>query len=486
MKYHRLYINNEWRDSSDAQRFVTTNPCNNKTVAEFASATADDVNMACKAARAAYPHWSGIDASERAEYMLKIAEGMKRRFNEMAEYEAMETGKPISETSTLDIPYSIEAFEYFAGICREIKGDVLPVNGERGNKTFDFVTYEPYGVAAIIAPYNFPLHLMTRSLAPALAAGNTCVCKASVTTPSSLAMLAEIVEEAGLPKGVFNVIHGRGGLVGEALCLNEEVNIIGFTGSETVGRQLMRYAADSKLIKKCVLELGGKGACIVEPDCDMEQALEAQLNGFTYNQGEVCCAMTRLLLHEDIYDEFLEKLAKKAAGRIIGDTLDPNTTMGALINEGHLKNVHQNVQDAVSEGASIYCGGKRYTQGACADGSFYEPTILVNVSPQMKCFQDEIFGPVLVVTKYRDLDDAIELANSTMFGLGANIFTKDLKKAYWAAKKLDAGTVWINMENGSQMHTPFGGNKNSGMGREYGTYGLHEYLKIKNNVWNMK
>jgi acyl-CoA reductase-like NAD-dependent aldehyde dehydrogenase len=179
-------------------------------------------------------------------------------------------------------------------------------------------------------------------------------------------------------------------------------------------------------------------------------------------------------------------LAKKAQSRVIGDTLDPKTTMGALINQSHLEEVDQIIKDAVSEGAKIYCGGKRYSEGICANGSFYEPTILVDVMPEMKCFQDEIFGPVLVVTKYRDLDEAIALANNSTLGLGANIFTKDLKKAYWAAKKLDAGTVWVNMENGSQMHTPFGGNKNSGIGREYGTYGLHEYLKIKNNVWNMK
>ena len=236
--------------------------------------------------------------------------------------EAMEAGKVIGATTTLDIPYSIEAFEYFAGICREIKGEVLPINGGRGNKTFDFVTYEPYGVAAIIAPYNFPLHLMTRSMAPALAAGNTVVCKASSMTASTLGFLSEICAEAGIPAGVVNVVHGSGSLIGEALC--------------------------------------------------------------------------------------------------------------------------------------------------------------------MDCFQTEVFGPVLTVTKYRTLEEAIALANNTSFGLGANLFTSDLRKAYWTAKRLAAGTVWINTENGSQMHTPFGGNKNSGLGREYGSYGLHEYLRAKNNVWNMR
>ncbi|MDR1509410.1 MAG: aldehyde dehydrogenase family protein [Synergistaceae bacterium] len=486
MKEFKLFINNQWLDAADGKTFTSVNPANKQPVSKLASATRADVAKACQAARGAFYDWSFIDAAERADYMLKIAQIMRRRFREMAEYEAMETGKPVSETLTLDIPYSIEAFEYFSGICREIKGEVLPVNGERGNKTFDFVTYEPYGVAAVIAPYNFPLHLLTRSLAPALAAGNTCVCKASSITPSTAAILSEIAEEAKLPAGVINVLHGAGGLVGEALCTDENVDVIAFTGSQTVGRQILRYAADSKIIKKCVLELGGKGPNIVEPDCDMEEALSAQLDGFTFNQGEVCCAMTRLILHEDIYDEFLERLAEKASARVMGDTLDEKTNLGSLISEAHLEFVDKCVKDAIAQGAKLYCGGERYSEGVCAGGSYYKPTVLVDVTPDMQCFQEEIFGPVLVVTKYRDMDEAVKLANDSAFGLGANIFCNNHRKTYWAAKKINAGTIWVNMPNGSQMHTPFGGSKNSGMGREYGTYGLHEYLKIKNNVWNME
>lgn len=486
MRYFPLYINNQFVDASDGGRFRTRNAATGEPVSEFAAATAQDVDRACRSARAAFPAWSALDANIRAGYLLKIADGIKRRFREMAECEAMEAGKVIGATTTLDIPYSIEAFEYFAGICREIKGEVLPVHGGRGNKTFDFVTYEPYGVAAIIAPYNFPLHLMTRSMAPALAAGNTVVCKASSMTSSTLGILSEICAEAGLPEGVVNVVHGSGGLIGEALCMHPDVDVIGFTGSEAVGRQLLHYASCSPVMKKCVLELGGKGPTIVEPDCDMEEALNAQLNGFTYNQGEVCCAMTRLILHEDIYDEFLERLAAKAAAHHIGDPLDPDATMTCIIHQEHADEIHAAVQLAVEQGAKVYCGGRQLTGGIYDKGAYYLPTILTDVTPEMTCFQAEIFGPVLTVTKYKALEEAIALANNTSFGLGANLFTSDLRKAYWATKKLAAGTVWVNMENGSQMHTPFGGNKNSGMGREYGTYGLHEYLRAKNNVWNMR
>jgi acyl-CoA reductase-like NAD-dependent aldehyde dehydrogenase len=483
-----MYIDGQWKAASNGRTFTTVNPANGNPVSTLPFATTADVEQACASARDAFESgvWSGMNPEERADRLLNVARIMKTRLQEMAEFEAMESGKPIRETTEIDIPLSIWAFEYFANLSREIKGETTRVNSELGQRIFNFIEYEPYGVVAVISPYNYPLHLMTRSLCPALAAGNTCVCKASSFTPSSAAILSEIMEEAGIPKGVVNFISGAGSVCGEALASNKEVNIIAFTGSEEVGRKLLHYSAESPIIKKTVLELGGKGPAIAEPDCDLDLATSMQLEGFTSNQGEVCCALTRLILHEDIYDEFLELLVKKATALKMGDTLDPGTQMGSLISAAHLESVHTHVTNAVAAGAKVLCGGKRFTEPPCDKGSYYEPTILVDVTPDMPCFQEEIFGPVLTVVKYKSQDEAIALANNTRFGLGANIFTEDLRKAYAMAKRIDAGTVWVNTAMYSQMACPFGGNKNSGLGREYGETGLHEYLKVKSHIWLMK
>lgn len=482
MKKYLQYINNQWIENE--KTFISYNKANGQAVNEFSTATREDVDAACRAARAATKVWAGLDAEARAEYMLKAAAIMKRRQREMAELEAAETGKPVYDTYHFDTRVSIWAFEYFANLAREIKGEVIPL-GDINFRDFDFVTYEPYGVAAIIAPYNFPLHLLTRSLAPALAAGNTCVMKAASATPSTTAVLAEIFEEAGFPAGSVNILHGSGSEIGSAMASHREVDVIGFTGSETVGRELMRLAASSPIIKKCVLELGGKGPAIVEPDADLDIATTAQIEGFTFNQGEVCCAMTRVILHEDVYDRYLELLAKKCSEIKIGDPLDYETRMGALISEEQLQKVDNYVKEAVANGASVYYGGRRCTEGSCKNGPFYMPTIITDVSADSRICQEEVFGPVLSVLKYKTTEEAIEIANNTTFGLGANIFTENLKKAYWIGQRLNAGSVWVNLPNGMHMACPFGGNKNSGQGREYGTYGLHEYLKIKNNMWRM-
>lgn len=488
MRDFKMYINGQWKDASDGRTFTTVNPANGEKVSTLPFASTADVEEACAAARAAFDSgiWSGMNPEERADRLINVARIMRTRLAELAEFEAKESGKPIRETTEIDIPLCAWAFEYFANLSREIKGETTRVNSELGQRIFNFIEYEPYGVVAVISPYNYPLHLMTRSLCPALAAGNTCVCKASSFTPSSAAILSEIMDEAGIPKGVVNFISGSGSVCGEALASNKEVNIIAFTGSEEVGRQLLHYSAESPIIKKTVLELGGKGPAIALPDCDLDLATDMQLDGFCSNQGEVCCALTRLILHEDIYDEFLDMLVKKAKALKLGDTMDYSTQMGSLISPAHLESVHAHVQRAVAEGAKVLCGGKRRSEPPCDKGSFYEPTILVDVKPEMACFQEEIFGPVLSVVKFKTEDEAVALANNTSFGLGANIFTEDMRKAYAIARRIDAGTVWVNLAMYSQMACPFGGNKNSGLGREYGETGLHEYLKIKSHIWLMK
>ena len=482
-----LWIDNEWIPPETGSYFTTYNPATGEPLGEVAAASPAQVDAACRAARRAFEGgWGESDAHERADVLRRIAAGMRRRERELAETEARDSGKPISETAGFDVPFSIYAFEYFASICTEVAGEVLPVKNGLRRGLFDFTTYEPYGVAAVISPFNYPLHLMTRSLCPALAAGNTAVCKASSATPLSAALLAEIMAEAGVPKGVVNFISGSGATCGEALASNREVDVIAFTGSEEVGRRLLELSARSPVIKKTLLELGGKGPVIVEPDCDMESAVQCLLLGLCANQGEVCCATTRMYLHEAIYDEFLQKLKTAVCALKLGDTMDPATELGSLISPAHLARVDGFVQRAVAQGARLVCGGRQYAEGACAAGSFYLPTILDHVTQESECVRSEIFGPVLSVQKYRTIEEAVRLANDTDFGLGANLFTSDYRTAYFAARRINAGSVWVNMPNGSQMNCPFGGNKNSGLGREYGMPGLKEYLRVKNNMWNMR
>jgi len=486
MKRYKLFINNEWTESSGGLYFTSVAPSTGEPIAEFASATPQDVDRACIAARRAFEvSWGEMDPEKRADLMLKAAGIMRRREHELAEWEALDTGKPIAETAGFDIPFSIVAMEYFANLAREVQGHVVPARNEPNKVCFDFVTYEPYGVVAVISPFNFPLHLLTRSLCPALAAGNTAVCKASSATPMTTSILGEILLEAGFPPGVVNIVSGGGADAGEALASHREVDVIGFTGSESVGRRLIELSARSPILKKLVLELGGKGPFIVEADADLTEAVESTILGLAYNQGEVCCAMTRLIVHEDIHEAFLGRLASAMNALRLGDVLDPKTQMGSLISAAHLQRVDRYVKDAVRAGAKLVCGGERYTVPPCDKGSYYRPTILDDVNADASCWRDEIFGPVLSVRRYRNIGEAVRIANDTTFGLGANIFTRNYRTAFWAGRRLNAGSVWVNIQNGSQIAGPFGGNKNSGMGREYGVFGLHEYLKIKNNVWNM-
>ena len=365
---------------------------------------------------------------------------------------------------------------------KALNGKVIPVPGQ---PLFDYTSYEPYGVVGSIAPWNFPIHLLTRSIAAALAAGNTVVCKAATMTPVTSQMLGEVFVEAGVPAGVYNIVSGSGGVVGEELLANDDVAMVALTGSEEVGRRLMTASAQSKHHQPLSLELGGKSPIVVEPDCDMNGALNSVILGFCMNQGEVCVSTSRLLLADEIYDEFMEKLVRRVKRIRIGDCLDENTQMGSLISRGHRETVHGFVERAIAEGGKVVCGGRMLTEAPYDKGSFYEPTIIENVTPDMELFQEEVFGPVLAVTRYKGIEEGIELANATRFALGAAIFTEDIRKMYWAAEKIDAGTVWMNCTTKSNIETPFGGNRNSGLGREDGVEGLLEYLKVKNHIWYM-
>ncbi|MFB0520407.1 MAG: aldehyde dehydrogenase [Desulfatiglandales bacterium] len=481
MKKLNLFINNEWVDSSDKKVFQSLDPSKNEPIAELPIATEKDVDTAVKTARKTFESgvWSELDADERADYMLKAAGIMGKRLKELAKWEAMDVGKPISEAENIDIPYSIRAMEYFANQAREIKGEVIPLPGKNA---FDWVSYEPYGVVATITPWNFPLHLATRCICPAIATGNTVVAKPSSLAPITPIMLGEIFLEAGLPPGVVNIITGPGDSTGEALLSHPDVRMISFTGSVEVGKRALEISARSPIIKKVILELGGKGPFIAEPDCDIDGAVNSLIVGFCLMQGEVCCASTRLFLHEDIYDDFMEKLMRRVNSLKLSDTMDPSTQMGSLISKEQLEKVDGYVKGAVKDGAKIVCGGAKYTVPPYDKGNYYKPTILENVENTMKCAKEEIFGPVLAVMKYKKLDDAIAMANDNQYALGATIWSENPKTLYWTSKKIDAGIVWLNTNVMSKIEAPYGGNKNSGLGREDGTIGLKEYLKVKNNV----
>lgn len=479
MQKFKLFVNNEWVDSSDGKVFQVLDPSKNEVIAEVASATEKDVDSAVKAARNAFNKgiWSELEPDERAEYMLKAADIMKRRLKELAKWETMEVGKTISESENVDMPYSIRAMEYFANQAREIKGEVIPIPGKYA---FDYVTYEPYGVVGSIVPWNFPLHIATRSICPAIATGNTVVLKPSSHTPITALLLGEIILEAGFPAGVVNIVPGPGDITGNAILAHPDINMVSFTGSVEVGRKVIESSA--KAIKKVILELGGKGAFIAEPDCDIDGAVNSLIVGFCLTQGQVCCASTRLFLHEKIYEEFIDKLVKRVKSLKIGDTMDSSTQMGALINKEQLEKVDNYVKIGVKEGAKIICGGEKFNVSPFDKGEYYEPTILENVRNDMKVAREEIFGPVLAVMRYKDIDEAINMANDNNYGLGATIWSENPRTLYWTSKKLDAGTVWMNTNVMSKIEAPYGGNKDSGLGREDGTIGLKEYLKIKNNI----
>ena len=481
MKNYQLFINNKWVDASDKGTFETQNPATGETLAKISKATAGDIDTAVEAAKKAFESgiWSDLSGDERAEYMLKAANILDRRRDEFIKAEVLDAGKPISEATGYDIPVSIRAFEYYGNLAREVRGQVIPIADA---SHFDYLTYEPYGVIGVISPWNFPLHLFTRGLCPALAAGNTVVIKPASLTPLTAMMMGEVFEEAGFPPGVVNIVPGSGGVAGNALLEHKDIKMISFTGSEEVGRQVLHKSADAPIIKKVTLELGGKGAFIAAPDCDIDAAVDSVLVGFCLHQGQVCCASSRLYLHESIYDKFLTLLVKRANAIRLGDTLDPATQLGSMIDANQIKIVDGFVKRAVSDGAKLLCGGETCVDPPFDKGHFYRPTILECKDNSMECVQEEIFGPVLVVLKYSTDEEAVALANDNRFGLGATIWSEDVRRLYHMAKLLDAGTIWMNTNIACKMESPYGGNNNSGIGRENGLVGLLEYMKVKNNM----
>lgn len=478
MKKLKLFIDNEWVEPSSGKYFTSYCPATGEPLAELALASEADIDKAVMAARRAFPGWSKMDGDERANLMQKALEIFRKRKDEFAEWEAKDVGKPIKEARDTDMLYVFRAMEYFSNLGRQIRGNVIPLPGRTA---FCYETYEPHGVVGSIIPWNFPLHIATRTICPALSAGNTVILKASSLAPITCSMMAEIFLEAGYPKGVLNVVSGPGSVTGEAILKNIDVNMVSFTGSSAVGRRCLQASAETNL-KKILLELGGKGPFIAAKDCLVSDAVNSLIIGFNFMQGEVCCASTRAYVHKDIYDEFVTKLVKRCNSIKIGDIMDPSTQMGSLIDENQFKIVDNYVKNAVKDGAKLLCGSFREMEKPLDKGYFYRPTVLEVKSNKLACVQEEIFGPVVVVMKFEDFDEALELANDTIYGLGATVWSENYRTLLKATETLNAGIVWMNTNVMSKIEASYGGNKLSGIGREGGVVGLMEYLKCKNNV----
>ncbi len=473
----RLFINNVWMDAEAGESFPTYHPATGELIAEIAAADRRDVDKAVSAARGAFedPKWRQMDAADRGVLLWRIADALEARRDELVRIEVVDNGKPLREAQ-IDLREAIDAFRYYAGWTTKLQGDTIPV---RGN-VLNYTLREPVGVVGAIIPWNFPLLMAAWKVAPALACGNTVVLKPAEQTPLSALELASIALEVGLPPGVLNVVPGMGETAGAALVAHPDVDKIAFTGSTQVGRIIMRTAAET--LKKVSLELGGKSPNIVFEDADVDAAVRGSFAAIYYNNGQCCTAGSRLLVHESVADQVVEKIAERAKKMTPGDPLDPKTRMSPVISEEQLDRVLGYIAAGTREGAQLVAGGKRAAYAGGENGYWVEPTIFDQVKPEHTIAQEEIFGPVLAAVRFKDEEEAVDIANRTIYGLAAGIWTRDVKRAHRVAQKLQAGTVWINTYHPLDAASPFGGYKQSGYGRELGAYALDLYTQIK-SVW---
>ena len=473
-----LYINGQWVPASDGKVFTAYNPATGEKLAECAEATKEDVDAAVKAAWAAFPAWRDMGIAERAGILEKIADIIDENAELLATIESMDNGKPIRETMAIDVPYSSDHFRYFAGAIRVEEGKASVLDGNM----MSLILREPIGVVGQIVPWNFPFLMAAWKLAPALAAGNCIVFKPSSTTSLSVLTLVKLICHL-LPPGVLNVVTGGGSRSGQYMLDHPGFRKLAFTGSTEVGLDVAKAAAD-KLIP-ATLELGGKSANIYFDDCKWDMAIDGLQLGILFNQGQVCCAGSRVFVQEGIYDKFVEAAVKAFNSVNVGDPLDPNTQMGAQVDQGQLRKIMSYVNLAKEEGATIACGGEPYTDGACANGSFMKPTLIVNATNDMRVAQEEIFGPVAVVIKFKTEEEVIAMANDSVYGLGGAVWTRDINRAIRVARGVETGRMWVNTYNQIPSGAPFGGYKQSGIGRETHKVILEHYTQQKNIMINL-
>ena len=475
---YQLFIGGQWRDASDGEFFTTKCPANGEKLAECAQATKEDVDDAVREAWKAFETWKKVPTSERAAILNKIADIIDANTEHLAMVESLDNGKPIRETMAIDIPLSAKHFRYFAGCIMAEEGSANILD----EQFLSLILREPIGVVGQIVPWNFPFLMAAWKLAPVLAAGCCTVFKPSSDTSLSVLEFARLVQDV-IPKGVFNVITGSGSKSGQYMLDHKGFRKLAFTGSTEVGRQVALAAAD-RLIP-ATLELGGKSANIFFPDCNWEQAIDGLQLGILFNQGQVCCAGSRVFVHEDIYDKFLEDAVKAFNNVKVGVSWDPETQMGSQINERQLEKILSYVEIGKQEGARLICGGERLTEGELAKGCFMRPTLLADVTNDMRVAQEEIFGPVACILKFRDEDEVIRMANDNAYGLGGAVWTRDLNRAIRVSRGIETGRMWVNTYNQIPEGSPFGGYKESGIGRETHKVILEHYTQMKNIMINL-
>ena len=472
---NNAFINGEFVAAQSGETFTSINPATGKVLAEVASCQTEDVDLAVSAGKAAFQagSWSRITNAERKRILLKFADLIEAHSETLGLIDTLDMGKPISDTIGFDLPNTVETFRWSAEAIDKIYGEISPT----ANTSMALMTREPVGVVAAIVPWNYPLMMVSWKIAPALAAGNSVILKPSEKSPLSALFLASLAKQAGIPDGVFNVLPGFGHTAGKALALHNDVEVITFTGSTKVAGLLMGYAGQSNL-KRTWLEAGGKSPCIIFADCeDLEAAAFAAAFGIFSNQGEVCIATSRILVEESIKDKFISLLIEQANKFIPGDPLNPDALMGAIVDQQHLDSIVTHIESGIEEGASLIYGGKKVAVNGV--NGYVEPTIFADVEQSMAIVQNEIFGPVVAIKSFSSWEEAVSLANDSKYGLGAGIWTDNLKKAHKTAREMQAGMVWINNWAGSDTTTPFGGVKQSGNSHDKSLHSLEKYTELK-------
>ncbi len=468
----KILINNRWIPSESGKTFPTLNPSTGEEICQIAEADVADVEKAVRAARAAFDRgpWRKLQASERGRLINRLADLIEQHADELAALESLDNGKPLSVAKAVDVAATVGCYRYFAGWADKVHGKTIPIDGDY----FCYTRHEPVGVVGQIIPWNFPMLMQAWKLAPALATGNTVVMKPAEQTPLSALRIGELIVEAGFPEGVVNMLPGYGPTAGAAIARHMDVDKVAFTGSTEVGHLIMEAAAKSNL-KRVTLELGGKSPNIIFADTDLDAAVEGAHFGLFFNHGQCCCAGSRVFVEEKIYDQFVEKSGIRARRRTVGDPFDPTTEQGPQVDQAQFDKVMSYIDSGRSDGAKLVCGGGRVGDR----GYFIQPTVFADVQDEMKIAQEEIFGPVMSIIPFKNLDEVVERANRTTYGLAAAVWTKDITKAHAISNSVRAGTVWVNCYNVLDPRAPFGGFKQSGIGRELGEYGLQQYTEVK-------
>jgi aldehyde dehydrogenase (NAD+) len=479
VKDQPLFIAGKWQDSVSGKTFATHNPATGETICQVAEGDKADIDLAVAAARRAFEEgpWPKTSAAERGRLLHRLADLIESHKEELAALEALDNGKPYRDALNADLPLTIKCYRYYAGWADKNHGKTIPVEGNY----FCYTRHEPVGVVGQIIPWNFPLLMQAWKWGPALATGCTVVLKPAEQTPLTALRVAALAQEAGIPDGVVNVVPGFGPTAGAALSGHKDVDKVAFTGEHTTGQLIMEAAARSNL-KRVSLELGGKSPNVVFADADLDAAVEGAYFGLFFNQGQCCCAGSRLFVEDEVHDPFVERLLQKAKAQKVGDPFDPETTQGPQVSQEQCDRIMGYIDAGKREGATLLTGGRRLGE----KGYFIEPTVFDNVKDEMKIAREEIFGPVMNVLRFKEVDEVIARGNRTFYGLAAAVWTRDIRKAHRIANGLRAGTVWINCYDVFDAAAPFGGFKMSGIGRELGEYALSLYTEVKTVYVNLE